>query len=407
MRPLFLATTALAAMALSAPASAQTASASGPVRLGLGGYFNFYGVAGWQDDGPGHPGENRHNFDLKREGEIFFTGQAKLDNGLVVGVDVQLEAESCADQIDESYIWFQSRWGRLNLGAENSAAYLLAVGPPVVDASFDGQDPLFILYNRGATNGDPRIGSAGFASTVDFWVPLTSGDSEKITWLSPRLAGLRLGVSFTPDNSEEGTQGGQVQSKGGSFAGMPPDDTETQWSNLVSVGLEYDEKLGPFDVLAGASWEIGFLEGDETQTVGGFTSRYKDRNAWSVGATLGYGGFELGAGYFVDDNGIDCTFVGEACSGSGTQRSWGLGFGYAIGPWSVGVSYLHSVRNRDPVGRAERLERYIAGIRYALGRGVELRGSVQYYDYKAALSALDTENDNHGTFVVLGTALTF
>lgn len=407
MRHLFLATTALAALALPAQAAAQTAPSSGPVRLGLGGYFQFYGVAGWQDDDPGHPGEHRHNLDWKREAEIFFTGQAKLDDGLVVGVDVQLEAESCSDQIDESYVWFQGAWGRVNLGAENSAAYLLAAGPPVVDASFDGQDPLFILYNRGATNGDPRIGSAGFRTTIDFWIPLASGDSEKITWLSPRLAGFRLGVSFTPDNSEEGTQGGQVQSKGGSFAGMPLDETETQWSNLVALGISYEEKLGPFEVLAGAGWEIGFLEGDETQTVGGFTSRYKDRNAWTAGATLGYGGFELGGAYFADDNGIDCTFAGGACGGSGTQRSWGLGLSYAIGPWTVGASYLHSARNRDPVGRAERLERYMAGIRYALGRGVDLRGSVQHYDYETALSALDTENDNRATFLVLGTVLTF
>jgi predicted porin len=406
MRKLLFGSTTLAALLAAPFASAQTSSAAGPIRLGLGGYFQFYGVGGWQNAGPGHPGDHRHNFDFKREAEIWFTGQTKLDNGLMVGVDVQLEAESCSDQIDESYIWFQGDWGRLILGSENSAAYLLVIGPPTADSNFDGLDPNFRIFNRGATAGDPRIGSAGLRSDLDVWVPITSGDSEKITYLSPRLAGFRAGISFTPDNSEEGTAG-QVQAKGGSFAGMPFDNTQTQWSNLVAVGLNYEDKLGPIDVTAAGGYEVGFREGDETQTVGGFTSRYGDRNAYMGGLTLGYGGFKLGGAYFVDDNGIDCTIVGGACTGDGTQRSWGSGLTYSIGPYAVGVSYLHSTRDRDPIGRAERLERYVVGARWTMGPGVDLRGSVQYYDYKDALGAADTVNDSNATFVVLGTTLTF
>lgn len=407
MRRLLFGSTALAAL-LAAPAvSAETNSAAGPIRLGLGGYFQFYNVGGWQNDGPGHPGENRHNFDFKREAEIWFTGRSKLDNGLIVGVDVQLEAESCTDQIDESYIWFQGDWGRLILGSENSAAYLLVAGPPTVDSNFDGMDPNFRIFNRGATAGDPRVGSAGFRSDLDVWVPITSGDSEKITYLSPRLAGFRFGISFTPDNSEEGNVGGQVQPKGGSFAGMPFDNTQTQWSNLVALGVNYENKFGPVDVMAAGGYEIGFREGDTTQTVGGFTSRYGERNAYAGGITLGYGGFQLGGAYFVDDNGIDCTVVGGTCTGGGTQRSWGSGLTYTFGPIAVGASYLNSTRDRDPIGRAERLQRYVLGARWTMGRGVDLRGSVQYYDYKDALGATDTVNDNNATFVVLGTTLTF
>ena len=364
-------------------------------------------MGAWQDDGPGHPGANRHNFDFKREAEIFFTGSTKLDNGLSIGVDVQLEAESCTDQIDESYIWFQGNWGRVNLGSENSAAYLLQLGPPAVDGNFDSQDPNFRLFNRGATAGDPRIGGFGNRSDLDVWTPLTSGDSEKITYLSPRWAGFRFGLSFTPDNSEEGNTGGQVQAKGGSFAGMPFSNTETQWSNLIAAAVNYADKFGPVEVETGVGYEVGFREGEREQTVGGITSRYDDRNAYSAELNLGYAGFKLGGAYFVDDNGIDCTIVAGVCSGSGTQRSWGLGLTYSIGPLTVGTSYLNSMRNRDPVGRSEQLDRYMVGGRYVLGPGVDLRGSVQYYDYKAALTSLDTVNDNHGTFVVLGTALTF
>src|SRR5690348_15617399 len=130
MKKILLATTAVAAVALASGDAYAQSSAAGPIKLGLGGYFQFYGVFGEQSNDPGRPGEFRHNFDFKREAEVWFTGQTKLDNGHIAGVDVQLEAESCTDQIDESYIWFQGNWGRLILGSENSAAYLLAVGAP-------------------------------------------------------------------------------------------------------------------------------------------------------------------------------------------------------------------------------------------------------------------------------------
>jgi predicted porin len=399
-----LASTWLATLLGMPPAVAQTNVDGPPIRLGLGGYFYLYGVGAWQNDRPGHPGASRHNFDVKREAEVHFLGQAKLDNGLMIGVDVQLEAESCSDQIDESYIWFQGGWGRLTLGSENSAAYVLASGPPAVDGTFDSLDPIMRIVNTGAATGDPRVGAAGNGSDLDAWVPLTSGDSEKVTFVSRRVLGFRAGLSFTPDNSEEGTGG---TFKGGSFAGMPLDNTTTHWSNLVALGLNYEGNLGPAEINLGGYYELGFREGERTQTVGGFTSRYSDRNAYSAELNVAYAGLKFGGAYFADDNGIDCTVVAGGCSGSGTQRSWGTGLTYTMGPLTVGASYLHSVRNRDPIGRAERLERVLVGARYMLGPGVDLRGSVHYYDWKTALGATDTFNDNHGTFVVFGTFLAF
>jgi predicted porin len=188
---------------------------------------------------------------------------------------------------------------------------------------------------------------------------------------------------------------------------MPFDNTTVQWSNLIALGLNYEAKLGPLDIGLGGYYEVGFREGDKAQTVGGITSHYSDRKAYAAELNVGYAGLKFGGAYFVEDNGIDCTIVAGACSGSGTQRSWGTGLTYTMGPLTVGASYLHSVRDRDPIGRAERLDRLLVGARYMLGPGVDLRGSVHYYDWKTALGSADTVNDNHGTFLVLGTLLTF
>jgi predicted porin len=384
-----MATTAVAAVALASGDAFAQSSAAGPIKLGLGGYFQFYGVFGQQSDDAGEPGAFKHNFDFKREAEVFFTGQTKLDNGLIVGVDVQLEAESCTDQIDESYIWFQGNWGRLILGSENSAAYLLAVGAPAIDANFDGQDPNYRLPTLLGTGDGRALAGSGF-SGIDAWVVNLTGDSEKVTYLSPRIAGFRAGLSYTPDNSEDGTQGGQIATKGGSFAGMPFNNNPGTWSNVIAAGLNYENKFGIIDVLAGLGYEYGFLESG--LTVGG-ADIFKDRQSGQAGVDIGIAGFHVGGGYYFDNNGLE---------EDGTQRSWGLGVTYTMGPLTLGGSYFDSKRDRVVISD-EHLRRYLAGARYALGPGVDLRGSVQYYNYNVDVPAAS----NNAWFGVLGTVLTF
>ena len=64
--------------------------------------------------------------------------------------------------------------------------------------------------------------------------------------VATRIAGFRAGVSFTPDNSEEGTQGGQIASKGGSFAGMPFNNNRGHWvgDDFPVCSLFSYDKLG-------------------------------------------------------------------------------------------------------------------------------------------------------------------
>ena len=47
--------------------------------------------------------------DQKHNSEICFIGQTTLDNGLTVGVNVQIEANTEADQVDETYLFLQGR----------------------------------------------------------------------------------------------------------------------------------------------------------------------------------------------------------------------------------------------------------------------------------------------------------
>ena len=80
-----------------------------------------------------------------------------------VGVHVELEAEVSGDQINESYLYFQGNFGKVIVGSENSAAYLLSVGAPTVDPNFDGADPNYRIFQPG---GNRAAATQQYAPTM-------------------------------------------------------------------------------------------------------------------------------------------------------------------------------------------------------------------------------------------------
>ena len=389
MKKVLLGSTALiAAGLLAGPVMAQSAAPGKqpqPLRLGLGGYFQAYGVYVNQPDSPGEYGVDRRQFDIKREAEIHFKGEVKLDNGLTVGAQIELEAEVCSDYIDESYLYFSGGWGRLVLGSENSAAYLLAVGPPSVDGNFDGLDPNYRIING--------LGSGTLNGASEAWLPNLSGDSEKFTYFSPRFAGFQVGVSYTPDNSEEATAG-QVRAKGGSFSGMPASRQSTSsgpaWEDVIAVGVNYTNRFGPVSLAISASGEFGSLS---DCPIGVSCAAFDDRTTWGTYAKLGFAGFEFGGGYWEDDNGRQ---------GSNKSKAWGLGLTYGVGPWVVGASWLEAKREFPGV-QDDKMQRVLVGGRYTYGPGMDLRASVQWYGLDSAKPT--AEGDSWA--IVLGTTVNF
>src|SRR5690606_13748284 len=214
--------------------------------------------------------------DFFREAEIHFKGEVALDNGMKVGLDVQLEAETCGDQIDESYLYFQGDFGKLVLGSENSAAYLMSYGAPAADANFDGADPNYNPWG------------IGFA-----YAPNMTSDSEKITYFTPRFAGFGLGVSWTPANTAD-AGGGAIPStdKDGPFgAGNTQNGNQ---ENIWEFGLNYENKFGDFGILAGVTY--GFASDVESGLyIGGVPA--DEQEQFSAGLNLTYAGFTIGGGY--------------------------------------------------------------------------------------------------------------
>lgn len=372
MRKTLLATTALAA-ATGMAVIASPASAAERLSVSIGGYFQaYYGIFDQEknrartiNDGAGNPTATSYrNHDFFREGEIHFKGEVALDNGMKVGLDVQLEAETCGDQIDESYLYFQGDFGKVVLGSENSAAYLMSYGAPAADANFDGADPNYAFSGLSHTFGN---------STLPYAPNMTS-DSEKITYFTPRFAGFGFGVSFTPDNTEDQDSSlvNAVDNDGRDFRGIGARNAQGE---VVELGLNYEQKFDGFGVLAGLTY--GFANDLETED-----SDAKKAKELSAGLNLTFGGFTVGGGYWWHNGGA---------SGDADVRAYTGGVAWANGPLRLAASYMDYKIGADSVGGTfavtnagddAKIDRYAVGASYVYAPGMQLRASVLYYDWK-------------------------
>jgi len=94
MKKLLLGSTALVAGGL----MAAPAMAADPIKIGVGGYYQFFAMAGSIEGvyAPDGTSIQYKGLQFIQEGEIHFIGQSKLDNGTTVGLTVELEGSSPA-----------------------------------------------------------------------------------------------------------------------------------------------------------------------------------------------------------------------------------------------------------------------------------------------------------------------
>ena len=218
MKKAILGTTALVAAGAFAT---SPASASDKIQLGVGGYMQstyFY-----QDSDEPAGTASRISDRVTQEGEIHFTGETTLDNGLKFGVNVQLEAYQATDQVDETYIYVEGSFGRVLLGSENSASYLMHYTSP---------SPV-PMYSADSNN----IAPTGQANTT---YNNMFSDADKITYFSPRFAGFQFGASYVPDGNAETGSSGNTQFQAPAF--------EAGLDRGYSVAVNYVNKFGGVDL---------------------------------------------------------------------------------------------------------------------------------------------------------------
>lgn len=397
MRNILLGTTAIVAVTAAAPA----ALATDKIELNLRGYAQF-GVAGIVDEPASFEGRfsEGNNIIFGSDSEVHFRGSTTLDNGLAISFRAELELENDsevdrdADVIDEVYVQLQSGLGRLQFGMQDGVADQMIISAPNVFKQFTissiDMNP-FELYTS-ADLDDSRRDVLGESSYLDT-SPDFSDDFTKIIFITPRVAGAQLGVSYAPNPCRNDT--------GLDLNNRPSDSTATDLdngdadpdairscgsdhvfgSNFWEVAGNFKQEWNGFGVGFSASYGMG--DGNDLD-FGGTVSGGPEE--WHVGGQMYFnimgGKLVIGGAYKETENidalnrslinlRLDRGFVQAA------SQHFDAGAKFSTGPWAFGVAYGEAESTYMnaalvPDDWRNELTLIIGGVSYKMGPGIKL-----------------------------------
>jgi outer membrane protein OmpU len=217
MRKVLLATTALVAM--TGAASAEVA---------LSGYYEF-GYTSVEDD------LTVDRDTMFNEGEIHVNFSNVTDSGLTLGYHTEIvthihSSGSTGNQIDDSYMSIAGDFGTFRLGDNDTVESTFATYHPGGRNMITGDD--WVALVRDADNVAVTTGLKSSATGGAY------GDNNNVTYLSPSMGGLTVGMSYAK-RTDSGDTGRDYQSM-----------SSTSDNEDTVIGLAYSTEM------AGASVSI-------------------------------------------------------------------------------------------------------------------------------------------------------
>jgi hypothetical protein len=363
MKKLLLGSTALVAGGL----MAAPAMAADPIKIGLGGYYQFFVNAGNIESVYAANGNSLQYKGLSfyQEGEIYFNGQTKLDNGTTIGIQVELEGwnppssalqtaggqfnGNSISQIDEAYLFAFGDWGRIEFGSRDQATYRMFYGAPSAVGVYLG----FFQHNSNATwvNATGGISKAG-AGVTFFTIGGQMQDVNRINYYTPRFMGLQVGVGFAP---KVNTGGGNRLGGPGNIGVCGFNDAQAQavcptndysWQNFVDIGANYLNKFGDVTVALFGAWSYAQFVPGYTPLAGQASlitgANNYDWVQWAVGAQFGFAGFTVGGSYSYDNLGLGSNYYTGV---DNANRKVSAGIMYETGPWQMSFGWGYVINN--------------------------------------------------------------
>ncbi|MEO1192700.1 MAG: porin [Pseudomonadota bacterium] len=375
MKKVLYGTTALCAASM----LGATGAAADGIELGLGGYKNTLFSAGGINGtaGRNNSGDPDYNATgLWSDGEIWFLGSYKHDNGIEFGARIELEvfaSNTSSDTIDEQYIFVQGDFGRIVAGSENSAAYIMHYAAPVSGLPINsGWVTVFIPANP---DSQQSFRTPAVSTYLDY-----GNDENQITYYTPRFSGFQLGLSYAPTVS--GTGDGQ---------NFPVEaDRDTQYYNGFAVGANFVDDFDGF----GVAVSVGYTRAEVPNNLQ--SAGVDDYQGFNVGASFSYAGVTIGGAYANAFDGQARLVGGNVQSTEG--QSFDVGIAYSAGPWTVGAGYFQGESEGFESGSTgivgsgndNKLFAATGGLTYALGPGITARGGVMYGRWSAESGAVNT-----------------
>ncbi|MBS0546377.1 MAG: porin [Proteobacteria bacterium] len=343
---------------------AAPAMAADPIKMGVGGYYQFYALAGSIESSYALNGSSVQYKGIQfiQEGEIHFIGQTKLDNGTSIGVRVELEGWNPAGtaagtrQIDEAYLFAFGDWGRVEFGAKDDAGYIMYYGTPSALLGFG-----FFQHNTSFQWANPTAAANNKANThiTAMTIDAQYQDVNRFNYYTPRFAGLQIGVGYSPKINVVGPTAaallgpgtGANQTCGFNDAttanGCPTNDNSYQ--DALVIGANYLNKFGNVSVAVYGAYSYMSFVGGLNNGPGGFgganTTTGMNLSSWkqlAAGLQFSVAGFTIGGSYIWDNNGLGSNYYTGV---DNDTRAYSLGVMYETGPWQLSAGGTVSYNN--------------------------------------------------------------
>jgi predicted porin len=296
--------TACAAVALAGAATAQADEGLPRLEVQWEGFdIRLTGGAATQaaifeDDDP-----TTDSPDAKADFFARINAQWTSPGGIIIGVNAEQNSRRRASEVLEAgeiYGFVASDYGRVEVGLQDGPADTLAFAAPLVAL------------------GQVRGEFSRYAGTQALLRALDTQDAFKVIYLSPPIAGLRGGVSYSPKVRRNPAA---VDSR-----------ERIEVDDAFEFGLQYQQVVG--------DWILGASGGYATGEADPVTTR-ADLNSWSVGAEARRGPLRIGAAYVDrgDSNRLDRGFDQWEING---------GVGWVTPEWGVaGSAALTQASDRE------------------------------------------------------------
>jgi hypothetical protein len=376
------------------------------------------------------PNQKSATFFTEQQATIKAEGKADaLTYGAILNLQMVGNSDTGAGDFknNRSYIYLDTDAGAVQLGSNAAVSKMLKIDAGTIASATGGVDGDWGNFTNIATINTTNYINGSQVTNLT-WNGVTAGNmgdslaitgvdtlsnrldagesTRKITYLSPRISGLQLGVSFAPDINNTGQNNLLTSSNpnGTLFSNMylgAPVRVTNHWS----LGLNYTNIFN--DITLGLS-AVADKGKAKNQTVSytdinsmdqATTLSFRDLKTYAIGGSVATHGFTLASSYQNDGKSLTLTSQDKF-----KASWWTVGLAYGQDKWSTSLSYLSGKKGTDTQNLKTTL--VSLGADYELVPGMTTFAEVTRVQMKPkSLDASDSRTK--GTVFILGTRIKF
>lgn len=367
------------------------------LHLYISGYVKF--LAGAYDSK--YVKENNREF--LTASEIHLDAVREAANGVEYRAFIQLQT-STDDRLnaDKVHMSVKTRCGLFDVGDNDGASDLLSYYAPnlgfgqAVDGFGQSVDADYTSFVDGASAA--QIGPKA----------LDTEAATKITYLSPRFYGLRVGISYAPefdkgehiirtkkddlsaaapgpsqnpqalnraliDYVQPNRDSNRIAANDNFTRGDPESFFSESFRDIIEVGANYNREInGVWYKFSG-----GYVHGEHKKPTTAADDR-RDINAWSVGTEINFNkNFRIGGSY------VDNGHSGQLKSFHGQDRkAFNFGAVYESGPWGVSGNFITEDLGGANTHGSGKYHAIGLGTTYQLAPGIMVGSDLVFYERK-------------------------